>query len=180
LHLKQKLITGSVLLFIAALVVVFSLPDYRQAEPSLGGRPEKDFQFVLNGKSTRLSDLRGHFVVLNFWATWCQPCVDESPSLSRLQNEIAPIGGVVLGVDYGVNDTEDAYTKFLIDYKVRYPTYFDRSAQIALQYGSSMVPETYVIDVRGKIDRKIIGDQNWTSPAMIAYFSSLGQRAKKK
>ena len=122
----------------------------------------------------RLSALRGKVVVLNFWATWCQPCVDEAPSLNQLQKRIAPLGGTVLGISE--DDDQSGYDKFLKDYRIDFPTYRDLSKhQIALDYGTSMYPETYIIDPRGRIDRKIIGPQDWTSPEMLAYLSSLQQ-----
>jgi cytochrome c biogenesis protein CcmG/thiol:disulfide interchange protein DsbE len=172
--LKRKLKTGLVLAFIAGLLVLFAYPSYRQGEPSLRGRPATEFQLTLDGKPARLSDLRGRVVVLNFWATWCQPCVDEAPSLNQLQKRIAPLGETVLGISE--DDDQSAYDKFLKDYRIDFPTYRDPSKhQIALDYGTSMYPETYIIDPRGRIDRKIIGPQDWTSPEMLAYLSSLQQ-----
>jgi cytochrome c biogenesis protein CcmG/thiol:disulfide interchange protein DsbE len=170
--LKRKLKTGLVLAFIAGLLVLFAYPSYRQGEPSLRGRPAKDFQLTLDGKPGRLTDLRGRVVVLNFWATWCQPCIDEAPSLNRLQQQIAPRDGVVLGISE--DDDQSAYENFLKAFSVDFPTYRDPSKhQIALDYGTSMYPETYIIDPKGRIDRKVIGAQDWTSLEMIAYLHSL-------
>jgi len=168
--LKRKLETGVVAAFIAALAVLFVHPDYRQGEPSLHGSPAKDFPFTLDGKASRLADLRGKVVVLNFWATWCPPCVDEAPSLNALQQRIAPLGGTVLGVS--VDEDQTAYDDFLKTYSIGFPTYRDPSKQIAIGYGTTMYPETFVIDKRGRIDRKIVGPQDWTSAEMIAYFDS--------
>ena len=167
--MKRKLKTGLVLAFIAALIVLFVHPDYRQGEPSLRGRPAKNFSLTLDNKRAQLSDFRGKVVLLNFWASWCQPCLDEAPSLNALQQRIAPLGGVVLGVNAGVDDTPSAYDNFLRTYGIGFPTYFDSSKKIALDYGTSMYPETYVIDRKGRLDRKIIGPQDWTSPEMMAY-----------
>jgi cytochrome c biogenesis protein CcmG/thiol:disulfide interchange protein DsbE len=171
-RLKRKLKTGLVLAFIAGLLVLFAYPSYRQGEPSLRGRPAKDFQLTLDGKPGRLTDLRGKVIVLNFWATWCQPCIDEAPSLNRLQKQIAPQDGVVLGISE--DDDQSAYDNFLKAFGVDFPTYRDPSKhQIALDYGTSMYPETYIIDPKGRIDRKVIGAQDWTSLEMIAYLHSL-------
>jgi cytochrome c biogenesis protein CcmG, thiol:disulfide interchange protein DsbE len=176
--LKQKLITGMVALVIAAMVVIFAVPSYREGEPSLHGKLPKDFGFTMDGKAEHLSDLRGHLVVLNFWASWCPPCVEEAPSLNALQQRIASMGGIVLGVDPDVNgEDRAAYEKFLKDYQIDYPTYLDTSQQIAASYGTVVYPETYIIGPDGKIDRKIIGPQDWSSPGIVAYLDGLmGQK----
>jgi cytochrome c biogenesis protein CcmG, thiol:disulfide interchange protein DsbE len=169
--LKRKLNTALVLIFIAGLLYMFARADYRQGEPSLRGSPEKDFALTLDGKPARLSDLRGNVVLLNFWATWCPPCVDEAPSLNALQRRIAPLGGTVLGVS--VDEDQAAYENFLKTYQLGFPTYRDASKRIALDYGTTMYPETYVIDRKGRLDRKIVGPQDWTSPELTAYLDSV-------
>jgi cytochrome c biogenesis protein CcmG/thiol:disulfide interchange protein DsbE len=169
--LKRNLKTVAAVAFVAVLLVIFIRPSYRNGQPSLHGQTAKDFALTLDGKPARLSDLRGKVVLLNFWATWCQPCVDEAPSLNALQKEIAPMGGTVLGVS--VDDDQAAYEQFLRTYNIDYPTYRDPSKQIPLSYGTSMYPETYVIDRDGRINSKIVGPQDWTSPAMTAYLDGV-------
>ena len=171
--MKRKLKTGLALAFVAGLLVLFAHPDYRQGEASLRGRPAKDFPLTLDGKPTRLSDLRGTVVILNFWASWCQPCRDEAASLNSLEQRIAPLGGIVLGVNAGIDETKAGYDDFLSAYKIDFPTYFDTSKQIASDYGTTVYPETYVIDRNGRLDRKIIGPQDWTSPDMLTYLDSV-------
>jgi cytochrome c biogenesis protein CcmG, thiol:disulfide interchange protein DsbE len=170
---KRKLKTGLVLIFVVGLLALFARSEYRNGEPSLRGRPAKDFSLTLDGKPARLSDLRGKVVVLNFWATWCPPCVDEAPALNDLQRRIAPLGGVVLGIS--VDDDQSAYDDFLKTYNIAFPTYRDPTKQIALSYGTTMYPETYIIDRNGRFDRKIIGPQDWNTPEMVAYLDSVLQ-----
>jgi len=158
------------------VLVAFALPQYRQGEASLAGKTPEDFTMQLSGKPTKLSDLRGKVVVLNFWASWCPPCVAETPFLNSLQRKIESRGGMVLGVN--VDEDPDAYQKFLVDHGVIFPTWRDPSVQgtvskIAKDYGTTVYPETYVIDRKGKIARKIIGEQRWDSPEMSAYFDAL-------
>jgi cytochrome c biogenesis protein CcmG, thiol:disulfide interchange protein DsbE len=175
-ELKRKLKTGLALTFVAGLVAAFAHPDYRQGEASIRGTPEHDFALTLEGKPARLSDLRGRVVLLNFWASWCPPCRDEAPSLNELQQHIAPLGGIVLGIDPGVQEDEASYQGFLNTFRIGFPTYLDSSKQIALSYGTTMYPESYVIDRQGRIDRKVVGPQDWTSPDMLVYFDSLLSR----
>ena len=153
-----------------AIVVAFAMPSYRQGEDSVAGTRARDFSLDVSGKRTQLSDFRGKVVVLNFWAAWCKPCVEETPALNNLQTYINKRGGVVLGVS--VDEDSGAYSRFLREQSVVFPA--DRASwDIAHKYGSFMVPETYIIDRDGRIARKIIGPQQWDSPAMLAYFDSI-------
>jgi len=167
----RKLFAYGSMIFAFAVLGFFTFPHYRQGESSVAGKTAEDFSLDLNKKPARLSDLRGNVVVLNFWASWCGPCVEETPSLIALQQRIASRKGVVLGVS--IDDDEAAYEKFLRDQHVDFPTYRDPSKKIAADYGTSMWPETYIIDRKGKIARKIIGPQDWNSPDMLAYFDAL-------
>jgi cytochrome c biogenesis protein CcmG, thiol:disulfide interchange protein DsbE len=175
--LKQKLITAVVALFIIGIVAVFVSPAYREGEPSVHGQDPKDFAFTMNGAKMHLSDLRGHVVVLNFWASWCQPCVDEAASLNVLQQRISAMGGTVLGIDPDVNgEDQTSYEKFLKDNSIIFPTYLDTSQKIAASFGTVMYPETYIISPDGKLDRKIIGPQDWSSPEMVSYIAGLSKK----
>ena len=84
--------------FAFAVLAFFTLPHYRQGESSVAGKTAENFAMDLDGKPAHLSDLRNKVVVLNFWASWCGPCVEETPSLIALQQRIASRNGVVLGV----------------------------------------------------------------------------------
>jgi cytochrome c biogenesis protein CcmG/thiol:disulfide interchange protein DsbE len=173
-RLKRNIKTGVALAFVAGLLAAFAHPDYRHGEPSLHGTPEHDFALTLDGKAAHLSDLRGKVVLVNFWATWCPPCVDEAPSLNQLQRRIEPLGGTVLGIS--IDEDETAYERFLKTYQVSFPTFRDPLQKIGPEYGVGGYPETYVIDREGRIDRKIIGPQDWTGADMLAYVDSLLSR----
>jgi cytochrome c biogenesis protein CcmG, thiol:disulfide interchange protein DsbE len=158
------------------LIVIFAMPSYRQGEASIAGTTAKNFGLDLAGKPSHLSDLRGKVVVLNFWASWCPPCVEEAPSLNRLHKYIESRNGLVLGV--AADEDPFAFSKFIVDQGVTFPNYRDpgtkdRGSPIALSYGTAMIPETYIVDRHGKIARKIIGPQQWDSPDMRAYLDTL-------
>ena len=162
--MKHKILGPIALIFVGAVLYVFAAPTYRQGEPSLAGRRAEDFPLQIPG-AAHLSDLRGKVVILNFWASWCPPCLEETPSLNTLQKAIESKGGVVLGIS--VDEDGDAYQKFLADNHVVFPTYRDASKKTATDYGTSMFPETYLIDRQGRLARKIVGPQDWQSPEIM-------------
>jgi cytochrome c biogenesis protein CcmG/thiol:disulfide interchange protein DsbE len=104
---------------------------------------------LLDGSGTsRLADYRGKVVVLNFWASWCTPCRQEAPLLSRFQQKLGS-RGTVLGVTYK-DDPVDSLA-FARKYDLRYPSLRDSKLELAPEYGTRALPETFVIDARGRI-----------------------------
>ena len=170
--IRRRLVVGAVTAFVAIVLYVFITPSYRLAEPSVAGKRAEDFPVTIRGKQAHLSDFRGKLVVLNFWASWCQSCREEMPDLDRLQERIRSRGGVVLAVS--VDENCSSYEDFLKIYPVRFQTACDpnKNEQVALDYGSVMIPETFVIDRQGYIARKIEGPQEWVSPEMTKYFDT--------
>ncbi len=107
--------------------------------------------------------------VLNFWATWCGPCIAEMPSLIQLHHEQPNLAVVAVSVD----EDPDAYSSFLARRHVDLVTVRDPAERAARLYHSEMWPETYIIDRKGIIRRKFVGSQDWTSPEISAYLKSL-------
>ena len=170
----RKMAAWGVVALLALVVVFIARPMYRQGEPTVAGKAAQDFPLEIAGRPGHLRDLRGKVVVLNFWATWCPPCVEETPSLNKLQKYIESRNALVLGVS--VDEDPAAYEKFLKDLGVIFPTFREPTRKLALDYGTPVYPDTYIIDRHGKIVRKFYGPQQWDSPAMLAYFDAiLGQ-----
>jgi cytochrome c biogenesis protein CcmG, thiol:disulfide interchange protein DsbE len=104
----------------------------------------------LDGAGTsRLADLNGKVVVLNFWASWCEPCKAEAPVLERVQKRLKRSGGTVFGVTY--KDAPDASRAFVRQEKATWPNVRDDRLKLAPKYGTSQLPETFVIDRTGKV-----------------------------
>ena len=99
--------------------------------------------------SESLGDYRGKVVVLNYWASWCEPCRAESPLLERFHRAIEPRGGTVLGVDV-LDVTSDA-REFVRRYGLSYPMLRDRDGESQEEFGVVAYPETFVLDRRGRI-----------------------------
>jgi peroxiredoxin len=144
---------------------------YANSKPPQIGTSAPDFTVQDSDRKVTLSQLHGQVVVLNFWATWCPPCVDEVPSLVRMQEQLKNKGVVVLGVS--LDEDESAYLKFLKDYGVNFLTVRDVNQKSNNLYGTFKFPETYIIDRNGTIRRKFIGDVNWTQPEILDYLSKL-------
>lgn len=125
-----------------------------------------DFRITAdNGRTITRSDFGGKLLVLNFWATWCPPCVQELPSLNEFQQQLAGSGVVVVGVS--VDTSAQEYRAFLDKTKVAFLTARDPAADISGRYGTFKFPETYVIDSSGRVRQKHIGPENWSSESLI-------------
>jgi cytochrome c biogenesis protein CcmG/thiol:disulfide interchange protein DsbE len=124
-----------------------------------------------NGKTVTAHNFGGKLLILNFWATWCEPCVHEVPSLNRLENILGPKGLVVLGVS---QDTDvQAYKNFLARFQVSYLTAREPDQEVKSKYGTILIPESYLIDQNGKVVEKIISDTDWSSAQMVQHVQSL-------
>lgn len=124
-----------------------------------------------NGRTISRSDFGGKLLVLNFWATWCQPCVEEIPSLDEFQRRFRSSGVVVLGVS--IDRDEKLYRRFLDRLGVSFATARDPENRINAEYGTFKVPETYIIDTSGRVVQKIVGSADWSDERMTQYVRSL-------
>ncbi|WP_155892062.1 TlpA family protein disulfide reductase [Conexibacter woesei] len=116
-----------------------SAPGYNMERPVLNGAGQKS-----------LADYRGQVVVLNFWASWCEPCRGEAPIMEKAQRSLTSThAGTVLGATY--NDAPEDSAKFEREFKVAYPSLRDVGTELAQKYGTRALPETFVIDKNGKI-----------------------------
>ncbi len=143
----------------------------RGTEPAMVGKAAPDFTVKDDVRTISLHDYRGKTVVLNFWATWCPPCVDEMPSLVQMQNQLKDQGISVLAVS--VDDDARQYHSFLEKYKVDLLTVRDPRQKSNELYGTFKFPETYIIDRQGVLRRKFIGPVDWTRPDVLNYLRKL-------
>lgn len=161
------------------LLTVAGTACYHGSKPSAIDRPAPEFKVQDSDHTVSLDEFRGKVVVLNFWASWCPPCIEELPSLMRMQTELQNKGVVVVGIS--VDDDPADYEKFLKDHNVNFVTARDPGrrtrteviAEVSAEYGTYQFPETYIIDRTGMVRRKLIGAVNFTQPEIIEYLSRL-------
>lgn len=121
--------------------------------------PAPDFPLTLfSGQQTTLSTLRGHIVVLNFWASWCPPCRSEMPQFERAWQTWQGQGVAILGVATGDRPAEAL--AFAQQVGVTYPLGLDADGRIAVAYRVTTLPTTYFLDREGRIARRIVGYVN--------------------
>ena len=147
------------LLFCVPLIFVLAKGfnyDPRALPEELTGELAPSFALeTLEGYPVSLSDLKGSVVVLNFWATWCVPCLQEHKDLLATAEEFKPKGVAFLGILYG--DTKVKAEAYIKKHGSAYPTLLDEAQRTNIDYGVAGVPETFVIDREGRIVRKYTG-----------------------
>ncbi|WP_183812938.1 TlpA family protein disulfide reductase [Tunturibacter empetritectus] len=141
----------------------------RGSHPGNIDKPAPQFVMGDGSRTVDLSKLRGRVVVLNLWATWCAPCIEELPSLLALQRQMPELAIVAVSMD----QDPDVYKRFLVDHHVDLLTVRDEDQKVNALYGTVQIPETYVIDKQGVLRRKFIGAQVWTSPEITSYLSKM-------
>jgi cytochrome c biogenesis protein CcmG/thiol:disulfide interchange protein DsbE len=157
--------------FLVALLTLIFAGCYSGTRPPRIGTVAPDFTVQDSGNQVTLSQLRGKIVVLNFWATWCAPCVEEVPSLVQLQQKMRTKGVIVLAVS--VDEDGSAYRDFLQKHNVDLLTIRDATQKSNALYGTFKFPETYIIDRNGTMRRKFIGAVDWSEPEIVDFLSKL-------
>ena len=154
-----------------ALLLMLGTACYTGSRPTHVGAAAKEFSLQDADHQVSLNQFRGQVVILNFWATWCPPCVEELPSMIDMQNRMRAKGIVVVGVSIDVDD--DAYHRFIKQRNVNFVTVRDPEQKVAAMYGTTGWPETYVIDRKGVVRRKFVGPVNWVSPDVVQFLNTL-------
>ncbi len=153
-----------------ALMLAFS-GCYSGSRPPRIGSNAPDFTVQDSHNKVTLSQFRGQVVVLNFWATWCPPCVEEMPSLVEMQRRMKDKGITVVAVSIDVD--ENAYKKFVKEHGVNLLTVRDPEQKTPILYGTHGWPETFIIDRNGVMRRKFIGPVDWTDAEITGFLSKL-------
>jgi cytochrome c biogenesis protein CcmG/thiol:disulfide interchange protein DsbE len=155
----------------AACVLLGLSGCYSGSRPPRIGSTAPEFTVQDSDRTVALNQFRGQVVVLNFWATWCPPCVEEMPSLVEMQRRMKAKGVTVVAVSIDVD--RNAYSQFIKDHGVNLLTVRDPGQKTPALYGSHGWPETYIIDRNGVMRRKFIGAVDWTEPEITDFLGKL-------
>jgi peroxiredoxin len=164
----DRMLRAGIVLLLVGLVYVIYAGIHERVVVAGDSAPEFTIR-TDNGKQISVPNFGGKLLVLNFWATWCPPCVQETPSLSQFAAQFASKGVVVLGVS--VDKDEKQYRAFMRRFRPMFET--ARDFQIHEDYGTFMYPETYFIDSHGKVVKKIAEGADWSDPQLVQYVNSL-------
>lgn len=169
------------ILCLLALTALVAAPACSRKESAAPGKPSAAVESKpapevlvnsMHGSPLKLSELKGKVVMLNFWATWCPPCREEIPSMVKLNSAMAgkPFQMVAVSIDEG---GKPAIESFFQTSGLVLPAYTDPDNRAAKTYGITGVPETFIIDKKGIIVKKVIGPLAWDDPGVIAFLEDL-------
>ncbi|NCN26850.1 redoxin domain-containing protein [bacterium] len=154
----------------------FTLVQSDEEVPFQSFRAPETSLFNAQVKAISQLELREPITIVNFWATWCPPCVSEFPSMIELQRQLEGKGVELIFVS--VDDSWEKVLKFqdenVIDVRAD-RQFWDPSKEASLAWGSTRFPETYVVRKDGWVVEKIVGEQRWTRPVVVKYFLDLAQ-----
>ena len=146
-----------------ALLLALALPAAaEELKPWTGGATPPLELTDLRGKKHSLADYRGKVVLVNFWATWCEPCREEMPSMERLRVSLAERPFAVLAVNLA--EPESRIAKFLDTVPVGFPILLDRDTKTTRAWQAKVLPATYIVGPDGAIRYRHVGELDWSKP----------------
>ncbi len=165
---------------VVAAATVMSSPWRESRDPAVAeavaeldgqwvGREAESFDLPdLQGRSHSLSDYRGEVVFLNFWASYCEPCIQEMPSMERLAREYRDRGMHMLAVSLDPEraDARQFLRRFLPDQRSAMTVLWDPESEVSEQFGTELIPETYIIDRDGEVVARFVNAYDWSRPAV--------------
>lgn len=172
----QWVIVGALVALVG--IGLYSAKDQLAAElfPVKIGNAAPDFRanpMAPGSVAKTIADYKGEVVLLNIWATWCGPCRIEMPSMQRLEEQLGPKGLRIVAVSVDVAGMENAINTFTEEMKLSFEILHNPEGDIQRAYQTTGVPETFIIGRDGRLRRRVIGADNWDSPANVAYLERL-------
>lgn len=143
----------------------------KELKPWAGGPTPRLALPDLDGRRHDLADYRGRVVLVNFWATWCPPCVKEMPSMQRLKERLAGKPFTILAVDMG--ESEAQVREFLKEVKVNFTILLDKDGAVLKDWKVRAFPTSYLVDAEGRIRYGLFGAKEWDDDDAVAKITAL-------
>jgi thiol-disulfide isomerase/thioredoxin len=168
---KNKIIILAALLLGGAAFLFFheTLDNNVPKEPAA---PAFEVRDAVSGKKLASNDLKNKIIFVNFWASWCQPCKEEMPSIEALYREMM-LGDDFVMVTILYKDSPENAFEYMKSKGYTFPVYVDPNSSAARNYGVTGVPETYIVNKKGVLVRRVIGGADWNSPDEINQIKAL-------
>jgi peroxiredoxin len=170
---KTNAVRAAMLIVILGGATYFALHQGQPRPLAIGDTAPEFSVPALPSGSLDLKKYRGQVVVLNLWATWCPPCVEETPSLEQFAEKMRDRGVLVLSVS--VDEDQKALQEFVQKYQISYPVGRDPDRSLAARYGTVQFPETYILDRRGLLAEKVVGATDWDDPRIQNFVLNLAR-----
>ena len=161
------------MLIVALAAGLCTSPAMPASAPAVwGGGPAPNLALKdMEGRTHELTDYRGKVVLVNFWATWCEPCRQEMPSMQRLSEKLAGKPFVVLAVN--VDEPESRVRNFLNQTRFDLPVLLDVNKAATRQWGARLLPVTFIVGRDGRVRYRVLGDMDWSSTKAVSVISEL-------
>ena len=134
----------------------------------------------LEGGTVKLSDYRGKWVFLNFWATWCPPCIYEMPAMELFYQKFKDRNLVMLAVSVDDRNAKQAVIDFVLDKKLTFDIFLDTESTVMREFRTNALPSTYIINPEGYVVSQAMGAREWMDPTVIEYFADIMSLNKKE
>ena len=165
-------------IFLWVVVVTPTLVDAEQFEP-FESQAEHVFSLPDTlGRTRSLSDYTGKVVLVNFWASWCGPCIHELPELTRLKQDMA--GRPIEIVAINVGESKNRVTHFIKTIRFELPVLLDTSSQVFKRWGVNILPTSFLIDAGGRVRYRALGNPGWDQQPTFDIIEDLLKQAEKK
>jgi peroxiredoxin len=173
---KHRQFQGSAILLLACLLSPLFVYG-TQLEPYSDAADKEFILPDLKGKTHSLSDYRGKVVLLNFWASWCQPCVQEMPDLTQLKKQLADQPFEILALNAG----ESKYKVGMFAKRINFnlPVLLDPSSKVFNNWDIKILPTSFLIDANGHVRYRIPGDPGWNDEQTISAIKKLIKETTK-
>lgn len=173
---KNTAVKSAVLIVILGAAGYFAWRQHQRRPVAIGDAAPIFTVPAFPSGSLDLKDYRGKVVVVNLWATWCPPCVEETPSLEQFAEKMRDQGVVVLSVS--VDQDTNALRDFIQQNHISYLVGRDPDQALSGRYGTYQFPESYILDRRGNVADKVIGAADWSDPRIQNFVLNLAHGSR--